>query len=857
MNKSANININPKRGNSISRALNTATRKVRAFNTGNNKTMKGLKDTIISTLNKPKVNKEQSVSHTNIGVDFVEPNEEKGDGDAGTDTERPSRAAEALQQSIAARARADQHIRNEEQLNKPVVAAATKLQALHRGRIERKKQTVEKEAAHEVRKVWEAAGKSEEEQKMAAMAARAAWKQGKEAVKAGKSQEDVQKAMMAARVAYEQAHAVKEDDKEDVPINERDGRKSRVAVVDKEEEEEDDNEEDVPINERDGRKSRVAVVDKEEEEEDDNEEEDSDDDKEKIMTEKQAPVVKADGERKDDMADAVITGEKDGAGVGLDKNQLADEANRAKVVPDKEQLAEKEALPVLDKDMADIEAHLEHDTRTRRSVEEAKRDEEKDALAALEKYMAWQEARKKDEPVRKKDEPVRKKDEPVDETVDKIAVKPAPKAGWPTPSEFTRKTINAAAYGSKVANDWTLGLGEFKSEYKKIISKILNENFADEEQNKLLNYIIVYSNKKKSIRDILAFNISSIFSRGETSLNIYRQVNLKKNFNVTEDVEEAPKKGGAKQEEDEQTGGLGSYGFRNFDEEDAIKFTTLILNSLSELYKIDNPREDDKLTNNQALLFEKYLKSLFGKVGPKTLNGLLPQIDNATIVSELVIQHFINRLKADNAAKEKNKDDKVKDDKVKDKVKDKDEDDTPAKKLSQLNFSLKHNAAPFAAAIVDITLNTQELKGNEGEIENYLDRKYDIAMKKPHDEEKAHIANSQLRDVFKTIFGESISTINIYRENIRKMDEIIDTINDKNIKTKFKDIEKLLVFAKIDKGVITYKMPPKIMEKLELQPSDDTAEDKLARALALITELQNAITIEDVKSKVGASRLLL
>jgi hypothetical protein len=232
-------------------------------------------------------------------------------------------------------------------------------------------------------------------------------------------------------------------------------------------------------------------------------------------------------------------------------------------------------------------------------------------------------------------------------------------------------------------------------------------------------------------------------------------------------------------------------------------------------------------------------------------------------VSELVIQHFINRLKADNAAKEKNKDDKDKDDKDKDdkdkddKVKDdKDEDDTPAKKLSQLNFSLKHNAAPFAAAIVDITLNTQELKGNEGEIENYLDRKYDIAMKKPHDEEKAHIANSQLRDVFKTIFGESISTINIYRENIRKMDEIIDTINDKNIKTKFKDIEKLLLFAKIDKGVITYKMPPKIMEKLELQPPDDTAEDKLARALALITELQNATTIDDVKSKVGASKLL-
>lgn len=828
MNKPTNINIIPKRGNSISRALNTATRRVRAFNTGNNKTMKGLKDTINSTFNKLKGNKEQSVSHKDVDVGLVEPNEEKGDGDAGTDTERLSRVAEALQQSKAARAGADQHLRNEEQLNKPRVQAATKLQAVQRGRMERNKQAVEKEAAHEVRKVWEAAGKSEEDQKMAEMAARAAWKRGKEAANAGKSQEEVQKVMMAAKMAYEQAHAVKDDDKEDVEINVDDGRHARVAV-DKEEEEDDDKE-DVEVHVGDGRKSRVAVVDKEEEEEEE-EQEDSDDGKEK-----QAPVVKA-----------VITGERVGAGVGLDEKQLADEEKRKKDVPDKEQLAEKEAWPVLDKDMADIEAHLEHDTRTRRPVDEAKRDEEKDALAELKKVADWDAARKKiaDETVGK----------PVGKHVAGTPVKPAPKAGLPTPSGFTRKTIDTAIYGSKVANDWTLGLGEFKSKYKKIITKILNEKFTDDEQNKLLNYIIVYSNKKKSIRDILAFNISSIFSRGETSLNIYRQGNLKKNFNYTEDEEEGPKKGGAKQEEDEQTGGLGSYGFRNFDEEDAIKFTTLILNSLSELYKIDNPRDDDKLTNNQALLFEKYLKSLFGKVGPKTLNGLLPQIDNATIVSELVIQHFINRLKADNAAKEKNKDDKDKDDK--DKVKDdKDKDDTPAKKLSQLNFSLKHNAAPFAAAIVDITLNTQELKGNEGEIENYLDRKYDIAMKKPHDEEKAHIANSQLRDVFKTIFGESISTINIYRENIRKMDEIIDTINDKNIKTKFKDIEKLLVFAKIDKGVITYKMPPKIIEKLELQPPDDTAEDKLARALALITELQNATTIDDVKSKVGASRLL-
>ena len=307
------------------------------------------------------------------------------------------------------------------------------------------------------------------------------------------------------------------------------------------------------------------------------------------------------------------------------------------------------------------------------------------------------------------------------------------------------------------------------------------------------------------------------------------------------------------QEEEEQTGGLGGYGFRNFDRDDAEKFINFILKSLLELQKI-NGTADSKLNNNQALLFEKYLISLFGNVSPKTLNTLLPQIDNAREVSVLVIQHFINRLNQENEGKQKNKEGEGKgDDKGDDKGEEK-KDDTPAKKISQLNFSLKHNAESVADAIIDITLNTQELKGSEADIENYLDRKYDAAMKKPRDEEMGRIANSQLRDVFKSIFGESMSTINIYRENIRKMDELIDTINEKNINNKFKEINGLLVFAKIDKskGVITYKMPEKLMNKLATQPTDETPEEKLERALTLIAELKVADNIEDIKTKAQA-----
>jgi hypothetical protein len=478
---------------------------------------------------------------------------------------------------------------------------------------------------------------------------------------------------------------------------------------------------------------------------------------------------------------------------------------------------------------------------------------------------------------------------------------------WSSASGIARGSINkTSAFGSGV-NKHTLGLGEFKSKYKIEIEKILDHEIDNEDQKKLLKTVIVYSNKKLSIRDILATNISSIFAKGETSLNVFRQQNLKKNFEKKkpdpEDEEEEEeeeedgekavkpdaniqeqvtvgqpifeykvptvkgiKEGGALQEEeeeegegeDEQTGGLGGYGFRNFDRDDASKFITFILTSLLELKTI-NSDSKNKLNNNQALLFEKYLRTLFGKVGPKTLNGLLPQIDNAIAVSGLVIKHFKIRLTKDNEGKQKPKDEgegKGKGVGVGEEAEEAEEgeeavkdEDTPAKQISQLNFSLKHNVGPFVAAIIDITLNTQELKGSEGEIEKYLDRKFDLAMKKPQDQEQTRISNSELRDVFKSIFGPNMSTINIYRERITKMDELIDAINDKNINNKIKEINHLLVFAEISKGVITYKMPDKIKAKLEEQPTDETTEEKLKRALALIAELKDAENIDTIKAK--------
>ena len=442
-------------------------------------------------------------------------------------------------------------------------------------------------------------------------------------------------------------------------------------------------------------------------------------------------------------------------------------------------------------------------------------------------------------------------------------------------SGLTRDAIDNAADFSSRLNKRTLGIGEFKSKYKNEIAKILDHEITDANKRNLLKQVIVYDNKKKSIRDILASNISSIFAKGETSLNVYRQQNLRKNFkkkkpdpedeeegdkeevdDEEEDVEEgedgkkANLKGGALQEEEEQIGGLGSYGFRNFDREDASKFIDFILESLlelkTELEAFDKDQEDkleDKLTNTQALLIEKYLISLFEQIGPSGLNKLLPQISNTITVSKLVIKHFIKRLKRRQEGKEGEEDKEDKEGT---------EDKTPAKQISELNFSLKHNAGSFASAIIDITLNSEELQGTEDEIENDLNKKYDKAMKIPFEAEKSRIANSQIRQVFIDVFGDKLTTINEYRKRIKEMDDLIDTITNTNIKQKLKNIESKLGIATITNGVITYRLPTNLKEALNSIPATETTEEQLEKAMALIKDLKSATTDAEKLAKLNS-----
>ena len=210
---------------------------------------------------------------------------------------------------------------------------------------------------------------------------------------------------------------------------------------------------------------------------------------------------------------------------------------------------------------------------------------------------------------------------------------------------------------------------------------------------------------------------------------------------------------------------------------------------------------------------------------------MLPQISNTKEVSKQVIKHFITRLNIRQEGKEGK------------------EDKTPAKQISELNFSLKHNAGSFASAIIDITLNSEELQGTEDEIENDLNKKYDKAMKIPFEAEKSRIANSQIRQVFIDVFGDKLTTINEYRKRIKEMDDLIDTITNTNIKQKLKNIEGKLGIATITNDVITYRLPSNLKEALNTIPTTETTEEQLEKAIALIRELTSTGTDNDKLTK--------
>jgi hypothetical protein len=332
----------------------------------------------------------------------------------------------------------------------------------------------------------------------------------------------------------------------------------------------------------------------------------------------------------------------------------------------------------------------------------------------------------------------------------------------------------------------TRGLRE---KYKTLIGDILDEKFTRIDYLNLLKTKIRFGNGKQIIRNILITKISYIFSQGQTRLNFFNSDKLRKNFKKDEKVEE---------EGDAEQYGGGGYGARDFDKDDAYEFITFILDSLLEFNKMKGITDGTKL-----LLLSTYLKTLFSKMGPSELNKLLPIIDNIKIVSRSIITHFLTRLNQsspDEAGKISSSEGEG--------------NGNAAKVISQLNFGLKHNVKSFIEAIVDITLHTHELEGTENKIANYLDRKYDIAMKKPVGDEKLRVENLELNKVLKEIFGNTTDSIKDYRKKIKEIDDIVDSITSKNIGTKVKQVKEVIGIINITSDDIRCKLPRQIKTAL-------------------------------------------
>ena len=390
-----------------------------------------------------------------------------------------------------------------------------------------------------------------------------------------------------------------------------------------------------------------------------------------------------------------------------------------------------------------------------------------------------------------------------------------------------------------------------QEKYKTVIGDILDEKFIKPEYLNLLRMKIRFGNGKEIIRNILVSKISYIFSEGQTRLNVFNRDKLRQNFKNDENDEaeqdggendEAEQDGGENDEAEQDGGenddaeqdGGGGYGFRNFDKDDAFQFITFILDSLNVFNKMEGIGGGTKL-----LLLSTYLKTLFSKMGPGELNKLLPIIDNIKTVSQSVIDHFLKRLN-ETTPDEVGKTSSV-------------SPSSAAKTISQLNFGLKHNVKSFIEAIVDITLHTDELQGTESKIANYLDRKYDIAMKKPFGDEKIRIENLELNQVLKGIFGNTTDSIKDYRKKMKEIDDIVDSINAKNIGIKVKQVSEIIGSINITPAGIMCKLPAQIKTALSnIEQEGETSKkeeisskQKLIEAQALINDILNKITPSD------------
>ena len=466
------------------------------------------------------------------------------------------------------------------------------------------------------------------------------------------------------------------------------------------------------------------------------------------------------------------------------------------------------------------------------------------------------------------------------------------------------------SYGREIKSSSKRSLRE---ELKIYIGSIINKEFIDKKDpdkeftNKkdpdkkdpdkevpyktLLKTRLRFEDTKQDIRTILVNKISKIFADGETRFNLFNKENLKKNFAEDdkgdevggreeaqegeggEGGHEGGEQGGGEGKQGKQEGG-GPFGFRNFDKDDAKNFISFILANLRALLAECNGFK----INIQDLLLTTYLKTLFSKIGPAELNKLLPDIESIEDASKHIIGHFFDRLLNRNATPKRSDDEQSADDSIAhqaeatleksddeqsaDAIPKRSDDEHSAETsiihaaaISQLNFQLKRNVKSFMAAIVDISLHTDELIGTKEKLANYLDNEYDKAMNIPFGLDKRRIENLEINNALRQILGHGLNSIKGFRTQITKIDEHIDSITEQNIDDKMKQLTGFGLLHNIELGnnSFTYNLPDKFANILK-QNQDiinaEKAKDQSAkRELEAIKTLVKEIGMLDKSSE--------
>lgn len=420
--------------------------------------------------------------------------------------------------------------------------------------------------------------------------------------------------------------------------------------------------------------------------------------------------------------------------------------------------------------------------------------------------------------------------------------------------------------------------GRFKVEINKILDKMEDDPNVREDFDfkDILKRKIRYGNDLQTIKDILINKIASIFTDGESRFNPYNYFTGKMESKFAEDKAEkydrdtvkgtaateavlaagnliqaatGAASGGARETNIQQQGGIGSYGNRNVDFTEAKQFIIFILRSLIEIEKLSSNEDSD----NVDLLLKTYLKTLFAKIGPSGLNKLLPNIDSITKLSEQVIKHFKKNIDKDvdestQIKKEAGEAEKTEEAEGRGKTEVSPDDNDPAKVIARLNFNLKHNVKSLITAIIDITLHYEDVKGSASVISNYLDNKYNMAMKKQSAEETRRIENNELKQALKYIFGVDSDKLDKYRTQINELDKVIDTMDANNIDAVIKEMmDKLNTNGELhvvaDGATIVYSLPPALKVKLTERVDIEEAETA--------THQTNTDLIDTIKSTIS------